>query len=137
MIEYFVFFGFVGVGLVVFIIHLHKPKLNPFVADPERAKLESPIERILYDRLKANGEYLKTQVPCGKYRIDIALPAYHIAIECDGGAFHDSKEQMIHDSQKNSYLKRNGWKVLRFPGKRIYRDMRGIIAIIDKEKSTG
>jgi hypothetical protein len=36
--------------------------------------------------------------------------------------------------RKNAYLKKNGWKVLRFTGKRIYRDLNGIIKRIEKEK---
>ena len=52
----------------------------------EKYKCESPIERMVYDALEARGEYVRTQVPCGRYSIDIALPVYHLAIECDGAA---------------------------------------------------
>jgi very-short-patch-repair endonuclease len=136
MIEYIVFFGLIAVCLVIFILFLCKPKTEGFIADPQRIKLESPIERRLYDCLKAQGEYLETQVPCGKYRIDMTLPTYRIAIECDGAAYHSSKAQKAHDSRKNKYLSEHGWKVLRFTGKRIHRDLRGIIKQIDKEKGS-
>jgi hypothetical protein len=43
-----------------------------------------------YNALKARGEYIRTQVPFGKNSIDIALPVYHIAIECDGEAYAKS-----------------------------------------------
>lgn len=88
VVEYVVFIGLCLVGVVCYVLHEMRPKEEPFVWDPESLKLESPIERRLYQALKFRGEYIETQVPCGKYRIDIALPAYRIAIECDGKAYH-------------------------------------------------
>jgi very-short-patch-repair endonuclease len=136
MIEYIVFFGLITVCLVVFVLFLRKPKPEPLIADPERIKCESPIEFRLYDALKAQGEYIRTQVPCGRYSIDIALPAYHMAIECDGKAYHSTPEQKAHDKRKDIYLRKNGWKVLRFSGSRINRDLKGILIRIDKERGT-
>lgn len=137
MIEYIAFLGLIAVCLVVFVLFLRKPKPEPFIADPERIKCESPIEFRLYDALKVQGEYVRTQVPCGRYSIDITLPAYHIAIECDGKAYHSTPEQKAHDKRKDAYLRKNGWKVLRFSGSRINRDLKGILIRIDKEKGTG
>lgn len=134
MIEYIVFFGLVAASLLLFALHLRKPKPQPFIADPERIKCESPIEFKLYDCLKERREYVRTQVPCGRYSIDIALPAYHIAIECDGKAYHSKPEQKAHDKRKDAYLHKNGWKVLRFSGSRINRDLKGVIARIEGEK---
>ncbi|WP_245596765.1 endonuclease domain-containing protein [Shimazuella kribbensis] len=84
--------------------------------DFQYAKTQSPIERKLYNLLKQKGYRLKTQVPCGKYFIDIAIPRYKLAIECDGKAYHSSPEQKRHDERKNRYLRKNGWSVLRFSG---------------------
>jgi len=134
VVEYVAFIGLCVIAVVCYVLHERRPKENPFIADPESLKLESPIERRLYQALKFRGEYIKTQVPCGKYRIDIALPAYHIAIECDGEPYHSTRLQKAHDRRKNAYLRENGWKVLRFPGKRIYKDLNGILRRIEKEK---
>ncbi|MDP4085779.1 MAG: DUF559 domain-containing protein [Bacillota bacterium] len=134
MVDYTVFFGLIILCLVVFVLYLRKPNPEPFIADPERIKCESPIEFRLYDALKIRGEYIRTQVPSGRFSIDIALPAYHIAIECDGKDNHSTPKQKAHDRRKDQYLRKNGWKVLRFSGSRIYRDMKAIIARIEKEK---
>jgi very-short-patch-repair endonuclease len=134
MIEYIVFFGLCAAALILYWLHEKRPKEPTPILEPERHKCESPIERRLYDALKFRGELVKTQVLCGKYRIDIALPAHNIAIECDGKAYHSTPSQKAHDRQKNAYLRDNGWKVLRFSGKRIYNDTRGVIARIEKEK---
>lgn len=134
LFEYAVFGLLILAAAACYIAFELKPKeIIPPVDDP-RDKTESPIERRLYDCLKFRGEVVKTQVPCGKYRIDIALPAYQIAIECDGKAYHSTPAQKAHDMRKNAYLKRSGWKVLRFPGSRINKDLKGVIARIEKEK---
>jgi very-short-patch-repair endonuclease len=134
MIDYIVFFGLIAASIIVFILYERKPK-ETIIIDHARHKAESPIERRLYDALKARGEVVTTQVPCGKYRIDIALPAYHLAIECDGKAYHSTPQQKAHDKRKDKFLRENGWKVLRFSGSRITRDLRGIIKRIEQEKS--
>lgn len=103
--------------------------------DQEYAKCESYIERRLYEALKANGEYVKSQIPCGKYSIDLALPVYRIAIECDGKAYHSSEKQKVHDRRKDAFLRKNGWKVLRFTGKRIHNDIPRIIKYIASVKA--
>lgn len=99
----------------------------------ERSKCESPIERRLYDTLINNGYYAKTQVQCGRYRIDIALPGDLIAIECDGKAYHSTPQQKANDRRKDRYLRKNGWRVIRVSGRRIYRDIGGILHRIEKE----
>jgi very-short-patch-repair endonuclease len=91
--------------------------------DYEKIKCESPIERKLYNALKFNGYYVRSQVPCGKYTIDLTLPMYSIAIECDGKAYHSTPEQKAHDRRKDAYLRRKGWKVLRFSGSMINGNM--------------
>jgi very-short-patch-repair endonuclease len=131
--EYIVFFGLIIVGIVVFILDLKRGQPEPIYVDYERAACESPIERRLYDALQLRGYYVKTQVPCGKYRIDLALPTYKIAIECDGRAYHSTPQQKAHDRRKNAYLRKHGWRVLRFSGRMIYRDLPKVIARIEKE----
>lgn len=132
--EYAAFIILLLVAIVCYIAYELQPNENVPLIDPESMKVESAIERRLYDALKFRGEFIKTQVPCGKYRIDIALPAYKIAIECDGKAYHSTPEQKARDSRKNAYLKKNGWKVLRFSGSRITKDLKGVMQRIEKEK---
>lgn len=133
MMEYVIFFGLILIGIVFFILDLRRPQTQTIPVDYERLRTESPIERRLYDALQLRGYYVQTQVPCGKYRIDLALPAHKIAIECDGRAYHSTLEQRAHDRRKNAYLRKHGWKVLRFSGRMIYRDLPKVIARIEKE----
>lgn len=138
LIEYVVFFFLFAIALLVFVLHSnslkHTPKERDHNFDYERYKLESYIERRLYDVLVARGEIVKAQVLCGKYRIDLTLPAYKIAIECDGKAFHSTPKQKAHDQRKNRYLRKHGWKVLRFTGKAINGNIKAVITRIEKVK---
>nr|WP_245837274.1 DUF559 domain-containing protein [Virgibacillus phasianinus] len=104
--------------------------------DYERMKCESPIEYRLYDALTFRGHDVKTQVPCGKYRIDLTLPVFNLAIECDGKAFHSTPAQKAHDRRKNNYLRKHGWSVLRFSGSRINKSMPKVISAIEEKINT-
>lgn len=94
--------------------------------DVQLRKTESPIERRIYYAVTQAGYRAETQVQCGRYRIDVALPDYNVAIEADGKKYHSSKEAKARDRTKDRYLKKKGWTVMRFTGKRIYQDIRGI-----------
>lgn len=74
--------------------------------DIQRNKCQSYIEERLYNALVKEGYRPITQLRCGYYWIDIALPEYKLAIECDGKQWHSSPEQKKHDRKKNYYLKK-------------------------------
>lgn len=97
----------------------------------ERDKCESMLEVKLYDALCKEGYKPRTQYKCGYYRIDIALPEYRLAIECDGEYWHSSPEAKKRDAKKNYYLKKNGWKVCRLKGKTINKRMSWVIEHIE------
>jgi very-short-patch-repair endonuclease len=134
MIEYIVFFSMLAAGLLMFIFRRKEPPMYDAIT-MQRLKCESPIERRLYDALVFRGYAVSTQVPCGKYRIDLALLGPKIAIECDGKEYHSSTEQKAHDRRKDAYLRKNGWKVMRFSGRQINRGMSHILHKIEKEVS--
>lgn len=96
-------------------------------------RCESYIEKRLYSALSKKGYYVETQIGCGPYRIDITLPDYGIAIECDGLAFHSSPEQKKHDARKNRYLRKHGWKVMRITGKDINGKLQNVVGAIEKK----
>lgn len=97
--------------------------------DYQYAKTQSPIERKVYNALR--GKYpLKTQVPCGAYSIDIAIPRYRIAIETDGHSNHSTPEQKARDQRKDRYLKAHGWMVLRFSGSEVNGKLKWVLAQI-------
>lgn len=86
------------------------------------SKIESPIEEQLFEALWVRGHQPTTQEQVGRYRIDIAFKKEKIAIECDGKAYHSTKQQLANDRRKDRYLRNEGWRVLRFSGSQIYND---------------
>lgn len=98
-----------------------------------RTLCESSLERKVYDALLQKGYNPRTQVRCGKYRIDVALPQYRIAIECDGEYWHSSPEAKRNDSRKNYFLKKNGWIVCRFKGRAIQQNMEYVMTKIEEK----
>ncbi|MEK5107235.1 DUF559 domain-containing protein [Cytobacillus sp. FSL K6-0129] len=134
MIEYIVFFGLLAIGLLAFIFFKPPaPVLNEI--QQERIKCESHIEGRLFEALIDHGFIVNTQVKCGRYRIDLTLPNYKIAIECDGKAYHSSPAQKAHDRKKDKFLRNNGWVVLRFSGRQINRELSKVIKRIDEVTS--
>jgi len=91
---------------------------------------ESPIEDMFWAELKKNlnDEQIKLFTPQynisnGKYRIDFAIPTKKIAIELDGHKYHTTKEQITHDYERERYLQRLGWSIIRFTGTEIHRNL--------------
>ena len=65
------------------------------------------------------------------YILDFAIPDLKIDIETDGEHWHPIGNS--HDRKRNGYLKKQGWKVLRFRGKEIKKDIHTCIARINIE----
>ncbi|MEK6647233.1 MAG: DUF559 domain-containing protein [Candidatus Firestonebacteria bacterium] len=59
------------------------------------------------------------------YRLDIAIFCSNgkIAIECDNEKWHFLRKQKIKDIKRDKYLKKIGWKVLRFTGSEIINNL--------------
>ncbi|TCS93622.1 endonuclease domain-containing protein [Hazenella coriacea] len=85
----------------------------------ELLKTESFIERRMFYALKAAGYDIVCQVPSGRYRIDLAIPKYRIAIECDGHRWHSKPKDKARDRRKDKHLESEGWHVFRFTGREI------------------
>jgi very-short-patch-repair endonuclease len=110
--------------IIFIIIALLKLKMNQYSYKRELSKCESPIEEMMLEALYEKGLKPYTQIPCGRYRIDIVVKEKYkkIAIECDGKEFHSSNEQVKNDEQKNYYLRKKKYEVIRFTGSEIYRN---------------
>jgi very-short-patch-repair endonuclease len=96
------------------------------------ARCESPIEEAFwaagYAELSKLGEFTP-QVNAGPYRLDFALVGrnFKVAVECDGYDFHSSEAQISADNDRDLILMCDGWLVVRFTGRRIWRDVQGCV----------
>jgi very-short-patch-repair endonuclease len=138
MVEYVVFFGLVISGFVFLFLDMRRSrevKVDQYIPPyfVELDKCQSPIEKRVLKALWMRDYKATTQYPIRRYRIDVALPEYRLAIECDGAAFHSSKKAKAHDRKRDAYLRSIGWKTLRFSGSTINRDMSKVITRIESE----
>ena len=117
-----------------------------------RKGIESPIEKLflvemyyntfLYDDLK--DIHITTQYNIGKYIVDFVIynatcdewrdggmysyPDNHkkrcLVVELDGYIWHGAKpEQFTKEKERERYLKKEDWSVMRFSGREIYKNV--------------
>jgi len=87
--------------------------------------IEEPLGDALIEHGYKEGEVFIYQYPVGGYFLDFAFIKEKIDIETDGERWHP--EGNPRDKVRDANLKKMGWKVLRFPGNRIKRDLDGVI----------
>ncbi len=50
-----------------------------------------------------------------RYNIDFAFPEQKLAVEYDGGNWHNTPKKRASDERKEAFLRDHGWRLLRFP----------------------
>lgn len=110
---------------------------HPIYATEGRLQTESPIEALLAgailgwcDHHEIGFVTLATQAAIGPYRADILLTAdgRKLVVECDGAAYHGSREQVARDKKRDRYCVARGIHVMRFSGAEITRNPRACAA---------
>jgi very-short-patch-repair endonuclease len=78
-------------------------------------------EQRLWNRLRGkqvSGIQFYRQKPIGNYIVDFYAPLVRLVVEVDG-SHHLDGIQAKHDKQRNEYLERLGFKVLRFDDRQV------------------
>lgn len=108
-----------------------------------------PVEKISFDDAKDvafNMHHSMAKVmicpqyPVGAYRLDFAVfvmgfdhSIARLAVECDGHDFHEkTKQQAAKDKKRDRDLMLAGWRVFRFTGSEIYKDVGNCISYLDQ-----
>jgi very-short-patch-repair endonuclease len=76
----------------------------------------TPHERVLWRALKElpiSGTHFRRQAPIGPYVVDFFCPAAHLIIELDGG-HHNDDDIAKRDGERQLWLEREGYRVIRF-----------------------
>ena len=90
------------------------------------------FERKLWTRLRAKrfmNTKFKRQVPIGLYIADFVCKDKKIIIELDGSG-HLEASQHVHDVNRDSYLKSQGYEILRFYNNDIENNLEEVLEII-------
>lgn len=86
-------------------------------------KEKIPAERQLFVREERRTYFLDFGLFCREGKIDV---------ECDGEAYHSSREALNKDRMRNNELASYGWLVLRFTGTEINKDAKACVRQIKK-----
>jgi len=105
-------------------------ELNPQLCPIEKLS-ESPIEEVLAEELTRQGvEYVQQKwINISKnknYRADFFIEP-NIVVEADGWKYHGEYKNWLYDYEKTMALMVEGYTVLRFPGRNIQTNVRGVV----------
>lgn len=76
-----------------------------------------------------SGFKFRRQHPCGSYILDFACLPLKLAIELDGSQHSETTQK---DTERTSYLEKNGWTVLRFWNNEVLQEMDAVLTKIDQ-----
>ena len=97
-----------------------------------RRTLTEPEKRLwwhLRHRLPVEGSHFRRQVPIGPYVADFCCLSARLIIEVDGGQ-HGFDRNAGYDTRRDSALRDDGYRVLRFTNADVMRDMATVLDTI-------
>jgi very-short-patch-repair endonuclease len=92
-------------------------------------------ERILWRHIRAkrlDGLKFRRQHPIGKYIVDFVFLEKKIVIELDGG-HHAESETEAYDRERDDWLEKEGYRVLRFWDNDVLLNTKGILEVIREQ----
>jgi very-short-patch-repair endonuclease len=119
--------------------HLHSP-LPQAGEEQRRGKIldnakilhshQTEVEKRLWYHLRAHrfmGLKFKRQKPMGRYIVDFVCVERRLIIELDGG---QHAERMAYDQQRDTWLRNQGYRVLRFWNNEVMQQLEGVLETI-------
>ncbi len=89
----------------------------------------TPHEQILWRALRelpTDGSHFRRQAPIGPYIVDFFCPAKRLIIELDGG-HHNEDETVERDRERQQWLEREGYRVIRFWNSEVGGDLNAVL----------
>ncbi len=105
----------------------YNPKLKKFAR--ELRKNMTDAERLLWMKLRRKqlkGLQFYTQKPIGNFIVDFYCPKVKLIIELDGGQ-HYTEEGIEKDKARDNDLQKQGFRVLRFSDREIFKQLDGVL----------
>ncbi|HQT92593.1 MAG TPA: endonuclease domain-containing protein [Candidatus Kryptobacter bacterium] len=98
----------------------------------------TPTERKLWAGLRGNqfGAHFRRQVPLGPYFCDFLSVKAMLVVEVDGSQ-HYTKEGLAHDEERDAFLRRRGFTVLRFTDAEVLKNIDGVLQRIFEQVQGG
>ncbi|WP_283805570.1 endonuclease domain-containing protein [Bradyrhizobium tropiciagri] len=76
--------------------------------------------------MPTDGSHFRHQAPIGPYIVDFFCPAKRLIIELDGG-HHNDDEMAKRDRERQQWLEREGYRVVRFWNSEITADLNAVL----------
>ncbi len=95
-------------------------------------KTMSDGERKLWHALRAKqveGARFRRQHPIGPYIADFVCLERRLVVEVDGG-HHTEDVQIAHDARRDSWLRAEGYRVMRVPTAEVFANIPGVVDTI-------
>jgi very-short-patch-repair endonuclease len=86
-------------------------------------------ERVLWKALRKPDLGFRRQAPIGRYVADFICFPVRLVVEVDGGV-HSLPEVQLRDAKRDTWLKSEGYRVVRFGNERVLDDPEGVMATI-------
>ena len=89
----------------------------------------TPHKRTLWQALKESpvqGTHFRRQAPIGRYVVDFFCPARRLIIELDGG-HHNNDANAKRDRERQLWLEKEGYRILRFWNSEIDADLSAVL----------
>lgn len=87
--------------------------------------------RKLWSRLRNNqlGVHLRREVPKDPYYCDFLCVSAKLVVEVDGSQ-HFTPKGLAHDQNRDNYLRKEGYTVLRFTDGDVFKNIDGVVQTI-------
>jgi very-short-patch-repair endonuclease len=88
------------------------------------------VENLLWRQLRRKqfaGQKFRRQQPIDNYIVDFVCFEKRVVIEVDGGQHASERDK---DAERDEYLIRNGFKVLRFWNNEVLQNMDGVLEVM-------
>ncbi|TAN42236.1 MAG: endonuclease domain-containing protein [Nitrospirae bacterium] len=95
-------------------------------------KRSTDLELLLWSRLRAGrfeGMRFRRQHPIGKYIADFVCLEKRLIIELDGGQ-HALPDETLKDGQRDAWLEKEGYTVIRFWDNEVFTNTSGVLETI-------
>jgi very-short-patch-repair endonuclease len=89
----------------------------------------TPRECVLWRALKEipqEGTHFRRQAPIGPYIVDFFCPAKRLIVKLDGG-HHNNDEEAQRDRERQAWLEKEGYRVIRFWNSEVNRDLNAVL----------
>jgi very-short-patch-repair endonuclease len=101
------------------------PKIRKSARELRRTM--TPSERVLWDRLRLqrlDNLHFRKQHPFGPFILDFACLPIFLGVELDGWVHENTAS---YDRNRDAFLKRHGWTIIRFRNEEIVFDLDGVV----------